>query len=58
LCSARYKSYNATDNTYQPYGSELRWSCVAPASTIEDDVQQVSATVATDERGMLVRWYM
>lgn len=31
-CSARYRSYRAEDNSYQPYDGSTRRSCVAPGS--------------------------
>ena len=35
-CSTRYRSYDRSDNSYQPYGGAARKPCVAPAEIISD----------------------
>ena len=39
-CSARYRSYDPGDNTYQPYGGGPRRTCAAPIPALP--VRQVA----------------
>lgn len=57
-CSARYRSYSAEDNTYQPYGGGSRKPCVAPAEMVESATVQ-TASASEDMGGSEhVQWCM
>jgi hypothetical protein len=48
LCAARYKSFNAADCTYQPYGGGPRSRCEVSAPSA--DAPRQTSRVATDAR--------
>ncbi|MBB4351157.1 hypothetical protein GGE35_004733 [Rhizobium cellulosilyticum] len=56
-CGARYRSYNAADNTYQPYGGGPRRACAAPIEAASVPVQQV-ADGGASEPDVNERWCM
>jgi hypothetical protein len=56
-CGARYRSYNAADNTYQPYGGGPRRACAAPIEADSVPIQQV-ADGGASEPSVNERWCM
>ncbi len=56
-CSARYRSYNAADNTYQPYGRGPRRACAAPIEAASVPIQEV-ADGGASEPSVNERWCM
>ncbi|WP_421425233.1 BA14K family protein [Agrobacterium rosae] len=46
-CSTRYRSYDRSDNSYQPYGGAARKPCVAPATTISEMQDTSLATISS-----------
>lgn len=56
-CRARYRSYNAADNTYQPYGGGPRRVCAAPIEAASVPIQQV-ADGGANEPSVNERWCM
>ncbi len=54
-CSERYRSYDPSDNSYQPYGGAARKPCVAPAS-VTSDMQQASLASASSLTDEHVTW--
>ncbi len=57
-CSAQHRSYDPTDNTYQPYGGGPRRGCSAPVETTTPLVQQVADIGGTSESDATARWCM
>lgn len=56
-CGARYRSYNAADNTYQPYGGGPRRACAAPIEAVSVAVEQLADGGASDPN-VNERWCM
>lgn len=54
-CSARYRSYDAADNTYQPYGGGPRKPCAAPEE-LTSSVQQAALQPASPVLDDHARW--
>lgn len=54
-CSTRYRSYNPSDNSYQPYGSTIRRPCVAPAE-LTSNSQDPQLVAASPLAGDHVTW--
>lgn len=57
-CGAQYRSYTPTDNTYQPYGSGPRRTCVAPVIVTVPIVEQVAIVDSANEADANTRWCM
>ncbi|MBW6425453.1 BA14K family protein [Rhizobium sp. XQZ8] len=57
-CGARYRSYNPSDNTYQPYGGGQRQACNAPVETPAASVDQVADIDRASVPDATVRWCM
>lgn len=57
-CSARYRSYNASDNTYQPYGVSGRRACNAPVATAPTSSQDLARAGVAIEIDANARWCM
>lgn len=56
-CGARYRSYNAADNTYQPYGGGPRRACAAPIEAASVAAEQFADGGASDPN-VNERWCM
>ncbi|MGJ7043679.1 hypothetical protein J2Y63_006965 [Shinella sp. BE166] len=41
-CGARYRSYDPTDNTYQPFGGGTRRPCASPAEVGKAPVREIA----------------
>lgn len=54
-CSARYRSYDAADNSYQPYGGGPRKPCAAPQE-LTSTVQQAAAEPSSPALDEHARW--
>lgn len=57
-CGARYRSYDPSDNTYQPYGGGARRTCAAPVESSRSAIQQVSDIGKRVEPDANARWCM
>jgi len=57
-CGARYRSYDPSDNTYQPFGGGSRRVCIAPTETTTTSIEQVTAEGFPGANSADVRWCM
>ncbi|MGK9055300.1 BA14K family protein [Neorhizobium petrolearium] len=57
-CGARYRSYDPSDNTYQPYGGGPRRTCAAPVEMTTPSVRQVADIGGTSGPDAHARWCM
>jgi hypothetical protein len=57
-CAARYRSFNPSDNTYQPYGGGPRRVCAAPLDEFASPAQQVADAGITEEGSLNATWCM
>ena len=57
-CGTRYRSYNSSDNTYQPYGGGPRRNCQAPTEVQTAPVQQIADVGGAVQPDANARWCM